>query len=432
MSLFGVNMPLLYGEGRGSFQRLQEEILGTDEDHSLFVWVPRHPPPNNTSLGQPSGCGLFADSPADFNSFAVDTVQINNNNQNPLVCSREILHKVCSLLFPPPVNYMPPQMTSQGLWITLHLAEHPFERYLACLTIFEPSINGFALLCVALQSQSFLRNDAYHRDISSGLTGIPRHMANMFQYTSIYIAPTPLPLEPERQLSRRHRSGFWQGLALLSMTLDAGLQQDVHYIPSPLISVQDVIDTHQSKLDSRRTPTHTDSEYLWSNRRLEALPDITAQLSKSDISQFTQSSSSMHYFLHTTERTDVPGLRLTSLSSLLLLLYIKVWPRLCCKITVGKPKDIESENSVMMNKLRGPTGSTDGDTLILDQSTSELCEEASTQEVHITARVRRIATFCGDISLTRFVISLRRDLVNRTTTPRSIHENRRKLAFEKL
>lgn len=38
MGLFDVNMPLLYGEGRKAFLRLQESILRQSSDHSLFAW----------------------------------------------------------------------------------------------------------------------------------------------------------------------------------------------------------------------------------------------------------------------------------------------------------------------------------------------------------------------------------------------------------
>jgi hypothetical protein len=38
LGIFGINMPLLYGEGRRAFLRLQEEILKTSDDESLFVW----------------------------------------------------------------------------------------------------------------------------------------------------------------------------------------------------------------------------------------------------------------------------------------------------------------------------------------------------------------------------------------------------------
>ncbi|KAB8226156.1 ankyrin repeat-containing domain protein [Aspergillus novoparasiticus] len=38
LGIFGVNMPLLYGERENAFIRLQEEIMRVCEDHSLFAW----------------------------------------------------------------------------------------------------------------------------------------------------------------------------------------------------------------------------------------------------------------------------------------------------------------------------------------------------------------------------------------------------------
>ncbi|KAH8786755.1 heterokaryon incompatibility protein-domain-containing protein [Hyaloscypha sp. PMI_1271] len=38
LGVFGVHMPLLYGEGRRAFIRLQEEIIKISHDESLFVW----------------------------------------------------------------------------------------------------------------------------------------------------------------------------------------------------------------------------------------------------------------------------------------------------------------------------------------------------------------------------------------------------------
>lgn len=45
LGIFGVNMPLLYGEGVKAFQRLQEEIVraSTSMDHSILVWSPWKP-----------------------------------------------------------------------------------------------------------------------------------------------------------------------------------------------------------------------------------------------------------------------------------------------------------------------------------------------------------------------------------------------------
>ncbi|KAI3327867.1 heterokaryon incompatibility protein-domain-containing protein [Xylariaceae sp. AK1471] len=39
LGIFGVNMPLLYGEGPRAFLRLQEEIVKVSYDHSLFCWT---------------------------------------------------------------------------------------------------------------------------------------------------------------------------------------------------------------------------------------------------------------------------------------------------------------------------------------------------------------------------------------------------------
>jgi hypothetical protein len=38
LGIFGINMPLLYGEGDKAFLRLQEEIIKTSDDHSIFAW----------------------------------------------------------------------------------------------------------------------------------------------------------------------------------------------------------------------------------------------------------------------------------------------------------------------------------------------------------------------------------------------------------
>ncbi len=64
MGLFDINMPLLYGEGgEKAFIRLQEEIMKTSDDHSLFAWESKH------ATG-----GLLASSPAMF-SEAGSTVK---------------------------------------------------------------------------------------------------------------------------------------------------------------------------------------------------------------------------------------------------------------------------------------------------------------------------------------------------------------------
>ncbi|KAE8141025.1 heterokaryon incompatibility protein-domain-containing protein [Aspergillus pseudotamarii] len=57
MGLFGVSMPMLYGEGEKAFERLQREILKVSDDQSIFAWTG-----DDTS----STSGLLARSPQDF------------------------------------------------------------------------------------------------------------------------------------------------------------------------------------------------------------------------------------------------------------------------------------------------------------------------------------------------------------------------------
>ncbi|KAF2182316.1 HET-domain-containing protein [Zopfia rhizophila CBS 207.26] len=62
LGIFDVNMPLLYGEGQKSFIRLQEGIMKSTEDQTLFAWKdPDLPPRFSTGLlARNPGC--FADS----------------------------------------------------------------------------------------------------------------------------------------------------------------------------------------------------------------------------------------------------------------------------------------------------------------------------------------------------------------------------------
>ncbi|KAL1894883.1 hypothetical protein Sste5346_005570 [Sporothrix stenoceras] len=68
LGIFGISMPVLYGEGDGAFLRLQEEILKTVDDQSLFAWkeddsLDYYRPDYGDSFRR---WGLLARSAADF------------------------------------------------------------------------------------------------------------------------------------------------------------------------------------------------------------------------------------------------------------------------------------------------------------------------------------------------------------------------------
>ncbi|KAL7906517.1 heterokaryon incompatibility domain-containing protein [Trichoderma velutinum] len=68
MGIFDVNMPMMYGEGKKAFTRLQEEILRQTEDDSLFAWRA-----SEESAAEAPYRGLFASSPQEFASDVTTT-----------------------------------------------------------------------------------------------------------------------------------------------------------------------------------------------------------------------------------------------------------------------------------------------------------------------------------------------------------------------
>lgn len=58
LGIFGVHMPMLYGEGENAFRRLQEEIIKVSNDQSLFAW--------GGEFGDEEAVGLLAKSPSQF------------------------------------------------------------------------------------------------------------------------------------------------------------------------------------------------------------------------------------------------------------------------------------------------------------------------------------------------------------------------------
>lgn len=80
LGIFGVNMPMLYGEGTAAFLRLQEEIMKASDDHSIFAWPLPGDQLNHLNLQKSSPTdhtdvittherqlyGLLADSPTSF------------------------------------------------------------------------------------------------------------------------------------------------------------------------------------------------------------------------------------------------------------------------------------------------------------------------------------------------------------------------------
>jgi hypothetical protein len=57
LGLFGITMPLLYGEGDKAFSRLQKAIIEVSDDETIFAWQ---------SGKSSTRSGMFASHPSDF------------------------------------------------------------------------------------------------------------------------------------------------------------------------------------------------------------------------------------------------------------------------------------------------------------------------------------------------------------------------------
>jgi tetratricopeptide (TPR) repeat protein len=82
MGIFGIHMPLIYGEGQRAFIRLQEEIMKASDDHSLFAWK-----------SSDSYSGLLATSPVMFiESGNIIPTESFNTLSRPLTISNKGIH----------------------------------------------------------------------------------------------------------------------------------------------------------------------------------------------------------------------------------------------------------------------------------------------------------------------------------------------------
>jgi Heterokaryon incompatibility protein (HET) len=146
MGIFDVHMPLLYGEGRKAFRRLQLEILASSNDESLLAWAAG-------LFTYPTGA-LLAFSPAAFyDAGGIVRAEIDKNR--------------------PPFS-----MTNKGLRIELFLLrEKETSRILAPLNCVNTRKGGNVValwLSKAEPRNEDARDNEYHRDAwLKGISKVP-------------------------------------------------------------------------------------------------------------------------------------------------------------------------------------------------------------------------------------------------------------------
>ncbi|CZR67067.1 uncharacterized protein PAC_16966 [Phialocephala subalpina] len=154
MGLFGIYMPMLYGEGERAFIRLQEEIMRVSDDHSLFAWR------STEDHG-----GILANSPAAF---------ANSGNIIPVS--------------PAYAASSPPTLSSRGIHLSLRFINDGQQgRGLAILHCTEIRKERMRL---ALHLRDvFLTNEDFVREQSTTLKLIDMEDINPSQHplTSLYV-----------------------------------------------------------------------------------------------------------------------------------------------------------------------------------------------------------------------------------------------------
>ena len=149
LGLFGVNMPLIYGEGKRAFLRLQEEILKLTDDLTIFAW-------EAVDFDQQISNSIFASSPSMF----------SNSNGPAMHLLQE--HKEYDSLQVP----AGPFLTGEGL--SLHLELIPIRRDLYLAPICEyPGGDGFEPYGMMLMRRPDGLFNRYYNDENRCLVKVP-------------------------------------------------------------------------------------------------------------------------------------------------------------------------------------------------------------------------------------------------------------------
>ena len=186
LGLFGVYMPMLYGEGDRAFMRLQEEIMKVSDDRSIFCWASPTASPSTYR-------GLLARGPIEF---------AKSNGIPPIFAE----------------NCSPYQLTNRGMMIELQFLKtdqdelmNEFVISLSGSTEHEP---GYGLVLARINDDTYARTD-----VCSIWTASDSALYKFGQKKSIFVRQTPLA--PRTLLPNRLRGYTTReqpNLAILSLS----------------------------------------------------------------------------------------------------------------------------------------------------------------------------------------------------------------------
>jgi len=125
LRIFDINMPLLYGEGKKAFLRLQQEIMARSEDYSFLLWTAPATNHCNPAYGNPEAPESFSVLVPESSYFDVAGMVTSDFGR----CQYERIepHKRFSPLFESQdivqawTARLPSQLTSRGLRVNMAL-----------------------------------------------------------------------------------------------------------------------------------------------------------------------------------------------------------------------------------------------------------------------------------------------------------------------
>lgn len=206
MGIFSVNMPLLYGEGSKAFIRLQEEIMKSSTDHSLFAWIDESAPEDELK-------GVLAQSPSMFSKTSAVSPFTRWGKQEPYF------------------------MTNMGLSIQLPVNEmRDFKGIRVacfhCPTPETPHETFFGIFLKALDTAKDNMRFARVRAAQYYPVNVYQYSGKMDVYLDIHPSPqnvtaVPVPLF-SRPLIRFENRPWWSAYELVSLTVYPGGQTYFH------------------------------------------------------------------------------------------------------------------------------------------------------------------------------------------------------------
>lgn len=227
MGLFGVHMPMLYGEGERAFTRLQEEIMKLSDDHSLFAWRSQWRVAANGSL--------LARSPIEF----ADSGSVVRSDEG---------------------GYKPFFSTNKGINLqVLSTSWEGIETRLAVLNCEVSGTNGQSVpqyIGIILRRMSGLEQE-FVRHPSDTWVMVDKHKSRSFSTLTLYVRPEPLTETPKIYMQCHvsligieaygfslhdtyHHEGRTQGLD----NSNASKSWLITHRPSEIIAVMKFGDTH--------------------------------------------------------------------------------------------------------------------------------------------------------------------------------------------